>query len=113
LQLTPVDDSPFAGAPVTVEHGRPVAAVAFRPGRPEWLTAGWDGTLKLWSFTGESLGGVAHPDGDRAAKVFDVAVHPDVLRASSAECVPAAAACPPCVSISMGLSVTRYGFALL
>jgi len=27
--------------------------------------AGWDGTLKLWSFAGESLGGVAHPDGDR------------------------------------------------
>ena len=76
-QLTPADDSPSAGAPVTVEHGRPVAAVAFRPGRPEWLTAGWDGTLKLWSLTGESLGGVAHPDGDRATKVFGVAVHPD------------------------------------
>jgi len=76
-QLTPVDDSPSAAAPVTVEHGHAVSAVAFRPGKPEWLTAGWDGTLKLWSFTGESLGGVSHPDADHSAKIFDIAMRPD------------------------------------
>ncbi len=76
-QLTPVGGAPSEGPRVTVAHGRQLAAVAFRPGRPEWATSGWGGTLKLWSFAGEALGEIAHPDGDGASIVFDIAFDPD------------------------------------
>jgi WD40 repeat protein len=59
----------WSPVPVEVRHDEKnpvqVSAIAMHPALEQWVTAGWDGVLKLWDFSGRPLGTIPKSDAYR------------------------------------------------
>jgi WD40 repeat protein len=57
-RLHSLTDPGAAAVEVVHDRDKPVqvSAIAMDPRRPRWVTAGWDGILKLWDYAGNELG---------------------------------------------------------